>query len=111
MPSFFKDSPPVRSKTLREAYRLIPCQWEGCGIDDGSVCCAHSNFTQYGGKGGARKASDNFGASLCSVHHFQLDQGSRLSYEERRDGWHAAHLRSVELLTKRGLWPKGVPLP
>lgn len=101
----------VRSPKLREAYRLIPCQWTGCGLDDGSVCCAHSNFTEFGGKGGHRKADDNYGAALCFRHHMALDQGSWMSYEERRDGWLAAHQRSVKLLIARNLWPANVPLP
>ncbi len=87
---------PFRSKPLREAYRLIGCQWEGCQASEAE--CAHSNFHEFGGKGGARKADDNFAASLCRPHHRGLDQGGSLSYEERRDGWHAAHLRTIDAL-------------
>lgn len=99
----------VRSKELREAYRLIPCQH--CGRDDGTVCCAHSNWGAHG-KGGGIKADDSRGASLCSACHVPvLDQGSKLSKAERQDMWWRAHVRSVGLLVKHGLWPHGVAVP
>lgn len=100
----------VRSRTLREAYRLIPCMWDGCWVEDGTVCCAHSNWQEHG-KGGHIKADDSRGAALCSVHHAALDQGSAMSYEERKAGWLAAHGRSVRELLGRGLWPIEVPVP
>lgn len=100
----------VRSKKLRETYRLIPCMWAGCGVEDGTVCCAHSNWQEHG-KGGSIKADDSRGAALCSVHHAALDQGSAMSYEERKAGWLAAHGRSVRELLGRGLWPQDVPVP
>ena len=100
----------VRSAALRDAYRLIPCTWEGCWVEDGTVCCAHSNWGEHG-KGGGIKADDSRGAALCSVHHAALDQGSAMSYEERKAGWLAAHGRSVRELLGRGLWPKEVPVP
>lgn len=101
---------PVRSESLRLAYRAIPCQWEGCGIDDGTVCCAHSNLGEHG-KGKAQKADDNRGASLCFVHHQALDQGHTMTGEERRAGWEFAHRRTMRELITRDLWPKDVPVP
>lgn len=100
----------VRSEALREAYRLLPCQWEGCGIEDDTVCCAHSNWSAHG-KGGRIKASDDRGASLCARHHAALDQGGSLARVERQYGWWLAHVRSVNLLVLRGWWPKSVPAP
>lgn len=85
-----------RSLYLREQYRRLTCQWPGCGIDDGTVCCAHSNFHEHGGKGGARKADDSAAASLCHTHHSALDQGSRLNYEEKLAGWEAAHAATMQ---------------
>ena len=100
----------VRSKTLREAYRRIPCMWDRCGIEDGTVCCAHSNWSEHG-KGGHIKADDSRGAALCSTHHAALDQGSTMAYEERKAGWTDAHHRSVRILLGDGLWPKSIPVP
>lgn len=98
----------VRSKSLREAYRLIPCQ--GCGAQDGTVCCAHSNWSEHG-KGGAIKACDTRGASLCFRCHSNLDQGSAWTYEQRRAFWLAAHVKSVRLLVSLGHWPADIPPP
>lgn len=99
----------VRSKALREAYRLIPCQH--CGRDDGTVCCAHANSQAFG-KGAGIKADDNRAASLCAACHVPiLDQGSKLSKAERREMFWAAHVRTVKMLVARGLWPPGVPVP
>ena len=99
----------VRSKKLREAYRLIPCQH--CGKDDGTVCCAHSNFSVHG-KGAGIKADDSRAASLCAACHVPiLDQGSKLSREDRRSMFWSAHVRSVRELVSRGLWPQDVAIP
>lgn len=101
-------SPPVRSSALREACRAIPCQV--CGADDGTVCAAHSNWQEHG-KAGALKAGDANCAGLCWRCHADLDQGSRLSYEQRRAMWYRAWDRTVRLLVHRGLWPPDVPIP
>ena len=99
----------VRSQALREAYRQIPCQH--CGRDDGTVCCAHSNWSIHG-KGGAIKADDSRGASLCAQCHVPiLDQGSKLSKEERQRMWWDAHVKTVRELRRRGLWPKHIAVP
>jgi len=98
----------VRSKKLREAYRLIPCQ--NCGRDDGTVCCAHSNWAEHG-KGKSIKACDTRGASLCSICHHAIDQGSELTGEERRAIWEPAHRKSVLELVASGYWPKSIPIP
>ena len=98
----------VRSKKLREAYRLIPCQH--CGRDDGTVCCAHSNWAEHG-KGKGIKACDTRGASLCSVCHTALDQGHALSGDRRREMWETAHRLTIEKLVSEGHWPKNVRPP
>lgn len=98
----------VRSKKLMDAYRMIPCQH--CGIDDGSVCGCHSNWSKHG-KGRGIKASDEYCASLCGLCHFMLDRGASLTADERWDMWFKAHVKTVRELTARGLWPKGVPVP
>lgn len=99
----------VRSEALRKAYRLIPCQH--CSKDDGTVCCAHSNFSAHG-KGGHIKADDSRGASLCAACHVPiLDQGSKLTKAERRAMFWAAHVKTVILLVGLGHWPASVAVP
>lgn len=107
----------VKSPTLREAYRLLPCQYdrddrEGsiCAANDGTVCCTHSNWGIHG-KGGRIKATDDRGASGCNWCHHELDQGTAWSNEEKQARWWAAHVRSVRLLVAMGAWPKRIPVP
>jgi hypothetical protein len=99
----------VRSKAILVACRQIPCQH--CGADDGTVVAAHSNWAEYGGKGKSIKADDRYVASLCHVCHHQIDQGFLLSRSERLAAWMAAHTKTINELTGRGLWPAGINLP
>lgn len=98
----------VRSRQLLSACREIPCQH--CGAQDGTVVAAHSNRGSHG-KGRGMKASDQYVASLCHTCHFEVDQGSRLSHDERAAIWDKAHDRTVRELLGRGLWPLDVPIP
>lgn len=98
----------VRSEALMKAYRLISCQ--NCGADDGTVCGAHSNWAKHG-KGRGIKADDNRCASLCSVCHGELDQGSIMGRAEREALWSIAHAKTIRELVARGLWPKGIEVP
>jgi predicted Fe-S protein YdhL (DUF1289 family) len=97
----------VRSPALLKAAREIPCQ--NCTRDDGTVVAAHSNW--QGGKGRGIKADDNLIASLCHKCHSEIDQGSKLTKEERQQIWYRAHNKTVALLQKRELWPTDCPLP
>lgn len=104
----------VRSKALREAYRLIPCQYDRddglCGVAGETVCCNHSNWAIHG-KGKSIKASDVYGASGCLFHHAMLDQGKWWTDAEKKAYWWRAHQRSVRLLVALGLWPEGIAVP
>jgi hypothetical protein len=104
----------VVSKPLREAYRLIPCQYpypnSVCAVEDGTVCCAHSNWGVHG-KGGAIKADDSRAASLCFTHHSSLDQGGSMSEEVKKQRWWQAHVTTVRLLVAGGHWPVDIPVP
>ena len=100
---------PVVSKTLREAYRLLPCQFDGpdggiCGRQDGTVCCCHSNQLKDG-KGMGQKADDTKAAAGCGACHAELDQGKVWSKAERRERFDRAAARSRALLISMGLWP------
>lgn len=99
----------VRSEALMKVYRMLPCQFIGCGIEDQSVCGAHSNWGW--GKGRGIKADDNRCASLCFMHHMEIDQGKHLTDYEKRQLWFDAHRKSVQKLVILKLWPKDVPVP
>lgn len=98
----------VRSPALLKACRALPCQH--CGRDDGSVCAAHSNQSHHG-KGRSIKASDVFTAALCSTCHREVDQGHRLSRNERLDLWTNAWRSTVRALVQQGKWPAEIPIP
>ena len=97
----------VRSKSLLEACRKIACQH--CGVDDGTVCAAHSNWGM--GKGKSVKASDVFVASLCHDCHMALDQGRLTTKTQRQLAWWSAHCHTIRELVERSLWPKGIQVP
>ena len=84
-----------RNKKLLEAVRQMPCQH--CGAQDGTVCAAHSNFSEHG-KGMGQKASDACIAALCHRCHSLLDQGKDLSKAERREMWLDAHVNTIRWL-------------
>ena len=95
-----------RSQKLLKMVANLPCQC--CGMDNG-VQAAHSNWTEWGGKGKSLKASDEYTAALCLKCHFIIDQGAHLSKDERKDMWLKAHIATVEALGDR--WPTEVPKP
>ena len=96
----------VRSPELLAAVRKLPCQH--CGAPAPSDP-AHSNW--QGGKGMGVKADDSLIASLCRKHHQDIDQGSKLSRDERQTLWLNAHRKTIRALLAAGDWPSHVPMP
>jgi ferredoxin len=90
----------VRSKSLMEMYRTIPCQ--NCGADDGTVCGAHSNLAEHG-KGRGIKASDEYCASLCNRCHVWLDQGPAPKAEKIDMHQRAMRKTGITLTLKYGV--------
>ena len=84
-----------RNKKLLEVVRESPCQV--CGIEDGTVVAAHSNQSRDG-KGTGIKASDAAIAGLCFKCHSNLDNGSKLTREERIEMWEDAHRKTMRWL-------------
>ncbi len=89
-----------RNKKLLEACRQLPCQL--CQTEDGTVIAAHSNQL-LDGKGKGIKASDYRIAALCFTCHMDIDQGNKLSKEQRREFWENAHRNTIGELFERGL--------
>lgn len=81
-----------RNQELLEVVRESPCQH--CGVNDGTVCAAHSNQLRDG-KGRGLKAHDYRIAALCFKCHSALDQGREMSREERVNMWEEAHRKTV----------------
>lgn len=55
-----------------------------CDNQDETVVAAHSNLLEHG-KGRGLKAHDGMAAWLCYRCHAELDQGTRLSKQERME--------------------------
>lgn len=90
----------TRNRRLLDAARDQECAW--CRRQDGTVVAAHSNQLRHG-KGMGIKAGDQYIAFLCHACHFDIDQGSHLSKEDRRVMWNVAYLRTREILLELGL--------
>lgn len=97
----------VRSRQLLNAIKTLDCQH--CGAR-GPSDPAHSNQGAHG-KGKGVKASDVYAAALCRADHNAIDQGSKLTHEERVTLWTNAWRKTVRELVKRGLWPANVEIP
>ena len=97
----------VRSRKLLDAIKTLPCQH--CGAPAPSDP-AHSNQSVHG-KGKSIKASDVFTAALCRTCHHTIDQGHRLTQEERLTLWTDAWRKTVAALMREGLWPMEIPIP
>jgi hypothetical protein len=89
-----------RNQKLLEAVRGSPCQH--CGVNDGTVVAAHSNQL-IDGKGRGLKAHDYRIAALCYRCHAELDQGSKMSKQERVNMWEDAHRATVGWLFENDL--------
>lgn len=103
----FPKSTYIRSKALLRAIATLPCMH--CG-SEGMTQAAHSNRASHG-KGRSLKASDEYSCALCFTCHQSMDQGSRLSRDERETMHSNAWRKTVRELVKRGLWPAAVPIP
>lgn len=89
-----------RNKKLLESVRNAPCM--SCGIENGTVVAAHSNQLRDG-KGRGIKADDYRIAALCYSCHYQLDQGNRLSKDQRVELWENAHRKTIGWLFDSGI--------
>tara|TARA_R110002126_G_scaffold199049_1_gene346774 strand:- start:117 stop:443 length:327 start_codon:yes stop_codon:yes gene_type:complete len=96
-----------RSRNHLQNVAALPCQW--CGAEN-QTQAAHSNQLRHG-KSKARKAPDQYCAALCYTCHFEIDQGNKLTKEERRDRWNLAWRNTVKLLVNDDLWPVELPMP
>ena len=73
-----------------------------CGQpNNGNVVACHSN-QQRDGKGTGIKANDYRVAYMCDVCHYDVDDGSRLRRDERREIWEDAHRKTIGWLIETG---------
>ena len=79
----------------------LPCQI--CYVE-GMTQASHSNQAVHG-KGRSLRASDEFTAAICMEHHYEIDQGSNLTKQQRVDMWNEAYQKTVNRLKEQNLWP------
>lgn len=87
-----------RNPHLLSMARGMPCTLEVPGIcnrDPATVVAAHSNLSVHG-KGGARKADDQYHVHACSGCHRWLDQGGAAA-EIKACAFMQAHLWMVDI--------------
>jgi len=94
-------------KLLDVAHKINECQLQIPGVcqgwsEEGCEPAHANNWHPVYGKGGARKAHDNFFAAGCHACHFELDQGRNLSNEERHEYWRIGHARTLLEMFRRG---------
>ena len=65
------------------------------------MVAAHSNQLRDG-KGLSIKAHDYRVAALCYACHMELDQGAKMSREDRQDLWEMAHRKTIGWLFESG---------
>lgn len=94
-----------RSRKLLDLARGQNCMVRIPGVCNGNhetVVAAHANWNEYG-KGGALKAHDCYTSWACSACHEAIDQGNKLSYEEKKDYWRRGFERTVFEMFNQGL--------
>ena len=94
--SYLPSRTPYRSRAwLAAVHEIESCVL--CGAY--GVQAAHSNQD----RGGGQKASDCLTAALCPECHYDVDNGRRLSREERRARLDRAIVLTIDQLARRGL--------
>jgi len=91
-----------RSKSHLKNVADLPCQI--CYVE-GKTQASHSNQAIHG-KGRSIRSSDEFTAAICIEHHYEIDQGSNLTKQQRVDVWNEAYQKTVNRLKNSGKWPK-----
>ena len=89
MTSYFKHKL-FRSEPFRRLVTSLPCQW--CGAS--GTQAAHRNQ----GKGLSLKTSDALVVALCPDCHHELDQGTKMTKEQRRDFWNDCYIKQMQYM-------------
>lgn len=92
-----KSEPRYVDKALTDMAERRPCLLMVPAVcnhrQDTTVAC-HSNWSEHGGKGGARKADDTYTTWGCAACHYWLDFG-RARAEDKERAFMEAHARQV----------------
>lgn len=91
-----------RSKKLLDYFKFAPICFCCGNPNDGTVVAAHANWHEFG-KSGGMKAQDWAVAGLCHRCHSEIDQGSKLTYDERKEKWVSAWIKTTDWLWRCGI--------
>lgn len=91
---------PVAADERRLYAHVASLSCQRCGAH--GVQVAHSN-AQRDGKGMGIKAFPWRVAALCPACHVEIDSGSTMTKQERREAWDEAHRATVGELFRLGL--------
>lgn len=91
-----------RSRALLDAIAGLPCKLRLTGCLGSPCVAAHSNWAIHG-KGRGIKAHDCFAVPACYACHYELDQGKKMTGEERREAWERAWRETILALFRHGL--------
>lgn len=100
-----------RNAALREMANGRQCLLQFpdvCNNDPSTTVACHSNWSDHG-KGGARKADDEYTVWGCSACHALLDQGSHLTADEKRASFEAALHRQAHAFARIAADPTEKP--
>lgn len=86
-------------RLLDLAHRVTECQ--ACGRHTEGCEPAHANWSEFG-KGMGLKAHDLFHAAMCHQCHAELDQGCKMSFEDRKAMWTRAYINTQLLYWQNG---------
>lgn len=91
-----------RNRDLLDCAYNFPCLLRFEGVCEGGAGePAHSNQYLHG-KGGAMKAHDCFHVPACRACHRELDQGKRMTRDEKREAWNRAFFVYLPMLFENG---------
>lgn len=90
-----------RDAKLLQAAKDAPACFGCQATNVGQVVAAHSNQLRDG-KGRGLKADDFRIAFLCDTCHKEMDQGVKMTRQERVEFWELAHRNTIGWLFKSG---------
>jgi hypothetical protein len=86
----------------KQSYSCQLSVFFGHCIQNGTIVACHSNQSKHG-KGMGIKAPDSLVVALCHTCHHELDNGNKLSKEERRHLWDQAYIKTMQYLIEKEL--------
>lgn len=98
--------------TYRNRRLLDLCHGQRCQLQlpgctggrssDAPSVPAHANWLEFG-RGCGHKAADTFVVPACPSCHYQLDAGTKLTKQEKKDAWLQGWIRWQLVMWQQGM--------